>query len=174
MCWYTRARLMPSASPISVAPWPAFRRRTTSDRTGAGGFFLRGVSAVSFVGYGTVLLLTRLNATVYVRHGRVKLAGGVDTAGGRVYLDGMTHTTISRNGAGIPPTRRSRQAAAPRHLEAKVVLTDGTARVERTERNTPEGRRAMDHWAFERNASPKVDYIAVRLVDRIAGYERSR
>ena len=85
-------------------------------------------------------------------------------------------TTISRNGAGIPPTRRSRQAAtvAPRHLEATVVLTDGTSSVERVERNDTSGRKAMDRWTFGRNTDPKVDYIAVTPVGRIAGYERSR
>lgn len=89
----------------------------------------------------------------------------------------MTHTTISRNQEGTPPTRRSRQATAvevPKHLEATVVLIDGRSSVEHVERNDADGHRAMDRWAFERNTDPKVDYIAVQPTGRIAGYERSR
>jgi hypothetical protein len=76
--------------------------------------------------------------------------------------------SVSKNGAGIPPTRRSRQTIG--FLEATVVTTDGRVQVEHDERNDARGRKQMDKWCWERNESPRVAYIAVEVTSRRAGY----
>lgn len=80
--------------------------------------------------------------------------------------------TISKNGAGIPPTRRSRQTIG--FLEATVVTTDGHSAVEHDERNDARGRKQMDAWCWKRNESANVAYIAVEVTNRHAGYGRTR
>lgn len=86
----------------------------------------------------------------------------------------MAAITVSRTTAGLPPQRRSKQAPAPRHLEAAVHYIDGRCAVEHVERNDAVGRREMDRWAGEALQRGTVDYVSVRPVDRVAGYERSR
>jgi hypothetical protein len=61
------------------------------------------------------------------------------------------------------------------YLEGKVRLLDGTAQIERVERNNPRGRRIMDAWAFKRLKHGAVFDITVTPVveptkDRAAGY----
>lgn len=80
--------------------------------------------------------------------------------------------TISRNGAGIPPTRPSRQPIG--FLEATVTYTDGRSAIEHDERNDARGRKAMDAWCWQRNESARVDYIAVAITSRRAGYRGGR
>jgi hypothetical protein len=80
-----------------------------------------------------------------------------------------TKITASKNGAGMPPTRRSRQSIG--FLEATVITTDGQVRVEHDERNDALGRKLMDAWCWKRNESAKVLQIAVEVTDRRAGYK---
>jgi hypothetical protein len=61
------------------------------------------------------------------------------------------------------------------YLEGKVHLLDGTAQIERVERNNPQGRRIMDTWAFKRLRHRAVESITTTPVveptkDRAAGY----
>jgi hypothetical protein len=53
-------------------------------------------------------------------------------------------------------------------LELFVRLTDGSGRVEATERDDPAGRRAIERVAFERLSHSAVTGAEIRRVDRCA------
>ena len=55
------------------------------------------------------------------------------------------------------------------HLQATVHKTDGTAKVEHTERDDEQGRTAMDNWAFDRLLDFDVEKVTVGKTNRIAG-----
>lgn len=82
----------------------------------------------------------------------------------------MTTILVERPERGLPGIPRSSRPAPARFLEATVVLVDGRSAVEHDERNDDAGRKAMDAWCWARNASAKVDYIAVEPTSRRAGY----
>jgi hypothetical protein len=72
--------------------------------------------------------------------------------------------TVSKSGAGIPPTRRSKQAAKPErnwYIEGHVILRDGTDQIERVERNNARGREVMHKWAMKRLPHHAVEGIEV-------------
>lgn len=59
-------------------------------------------------------------------------------------------------------------------LQATVYKTDGTSKVEHTERDDEAGRTAMDNWTFERLLHPSVKRIQVGHANRIAGTSKGR
>lgn len=58
------------------------------------------------------------------------------------------------------------------HLQATVYKTDGTAKVEHTERDDDQGRTSMDNWVFSRLMSFEVERIQVGKANRIAGGQK--
>ena len=58
------------------------------------------------------------------------------------------------------------------HLQATVYKTNGTAKVEHTERDDEQGRKAMDNWVFDRLLTWDVERIQVGPVNRIAGGQK--